>query len=68
MQILALGFRLATVVAVVQLEEDGCGDRVTDWVSAGQQSYYVCGAAYLNKSASTLKSGDNGLTLSFGNV
>jgi len=39
MQILALGFRLATVVGGVQLEKEGSGDRVTEWISAGQQNY-----------------------------
>jgi hypothetical protein len=38
---------------------------VTDWVSAGQQSNFVCGAAHFRQSASTLKSGDTGLTLNF---
>ena len=30
--------RLATVVAGVRLEEEGWGDHVTEWISAGQQS------------------------------
>jgi len=38
LRIPGLGIRLATVVAGVWFEEEGCGDRVTDWVSAGQQS------------------------------
>jgi len=30
--------RLATLVAGVRLEEEGCGNRVTEWMSAGRQS------------------------------
>jgi len=36
---------------------------VTEWISAGQQSSLDCGAAHFSQSASTLKSGDTGLTL-----
>jgi len=37
-EFLPLALRLATVVAGVPLEEEGCRDRVTEWMSAGQQS------------------------------
>jgi len=30
--------RLANVVAGVRLEVEGCGDRVTEWISPGQHS------------------------------
>jgi hypothetical protein len=49
----------------VWLEEEGCGDRVTDWVSAGQQINLACGAAHFCQSASTLNSGNTELTLNF---
>jgi len=40
---------------------------VKEWLSAGQQ-INVCGAAHFIQSAATLKSGDTGLTLNFGNA
>jgi hypothetical protein len=45
-EFLPLAIRLATFVAGVQGEENGCGDRVSEWMSAGQQSNFSwwCGA------------------------
>ena len=42
-------------------------DRVTDWISAGQQSN-ICGTAHFSQSASTLKWDYTGLTLNFCNA
>ena len=52
----------------MRLGEEGCGVLVIDWVSAGQHNNLVFGAAHFSQSASTLKSGDTGLTLRFGNA
>jgi len=46
----------------------GAGDRVTERYQMANKVNYVCGAAHFNQSASTLKSGDTGLTLNFGNA
>jgi hypothetical protein len=52
--------RVATIVA-------GMRDRVTDWISAGQQSnfQFVAWRILANQSASSLQSGDYGRTLKF---
>jgi len=67
--------RLATLFAGRRLDEEGFGDCVTECISAGQQSSLRLrrgaarrGAAYFSQSASTLKAGDTGLTLNFGNA
>jgi len=44
----------------------GCEDRVTQWISATDRVTHICGAAHFSRLASTLKSGDAGLTLNFG--
>jgi len=44
------------------------GERVRAHVTdrLAKRVAYICGAAHFNQSASTLKSGDTGLTLNFG--
>ena len=60
--------RLATFLAGRRREKRVSGDRVTDWISATNRVSYVCRATHINQSASTLLSGDTGLTLSFANA
>jgi len=59
---------IASLVTGRCCESVECGERVTEWISAGQQSNVrLCRGAF-NQSASTLKSGYTGLTLNVGNA
>ena len=60
--------RLATFAAGVQREEVRAGIVWHNECRLANKVTYVCGAADFSQSASTLHSGDTGLTSNFGNV
>jgi len=59
---------LATPVAGICRQEEGCGNPVMNGNLLANRAIYICGTSHIIQSASTLNSSDTGLTLNFCNA
>ena len=57
--------RLATPVAGIWRQEEGCGNPMMNGYQLANRAIYICGAAHISQSASTLNSVDTNMNLNF---